>query len=348
MGNEIVMTECIGSLIIDIDGQELSAEDREIIAHPLVGGIILFTRNYLDSSLLQELTTSIRRVRKQPLLIMVDQEGGRVQRFREDFTSLPSLSFFGELYSHSPDKALYLAQETGWLMAAEILQHGLDLSLAPVLDLKVGLNNAIGSRAFHSNPQIVTILARAYIAGVHEAGMAATGKHFPGHGSVDVDSHLATPTDTRPYSVLEGADLIPFTQLAEHDLQAILASHLLFPQVDEVPVGYSRYWLVDILRKKLHFKGAVFSDDLNMEGANISSYYPDRVKASLEAGCDFALLCNNRSAVIDTLDGLEAKRYQVEYSRWGALQAKQKRHRHTQRYQHACELISSLTTNRVE
>lgn len=315
------MTAKIGSLIIDLKSTILSTEERELLAHPLVGGVILFTRNYSNKKQLQTLCKKIRSARRTPLLIMVDQEGGRVQRFIDEFLRLPAMSVFGKIYESDPNIASELAKHCGFLMASELLNHQIDLSLAPVVDLQSNLNPVIGNRAFHANPEIVTTLASAYISGMCAAGMSATIKHFPGHGFVHVDSHHALPRDERTLADLQQTDLLPFINLINNKIDAVLAAHIIFSKIDPLPVGYSRYWLHDILRLKFGFSGIIFSDDLNMEGANISSSYADRVLAAREAGCDFALLCNNPAGVIDVIDKLPNKFYFTE-NNWQILQGK--------------------------
>lgn len=312
----------IGSLIVSVEGTELTGEDREIIAHPLVGGIILFSRNYASRAQLQNLCQSIRATRQTPLLIMVDQEGGRVQRFKDEFTRIPPMAFFGHLYDQDPLMAARLAKNCAWLLAAEVLAAGVDLSLAPVLDLNKNNSSVIGDRAFHRDPNAVIQLAKAFIAGMNEAGMAAVGKHFPGHGSVTLDSHLDIPIDNRSLNEIEQDDMIPFVALMNAGMKGIMPAHIIFPQVDPYAVGFSRIWLQKILRKRFGFKGVIFSDDLNMEGANISSNYTDRVMTARAAGCDFALLCNNRNGVIQVLDSLPHANYLVGGEKWGALQGK--------------------------
>lgn len=309
----------LGPLIIDIEGKDLSPEDSEILNHPLVGGIILFTRNYDSPEQIKFLCHKIRATCQHPLLIMVDQEGGRVQRFINGFTRLPSMSLFGQFYDDNPNHASRLATDCGWLMAAELLSVGVDMSLAPVLDLNKGLNSVIGERAFHSNPYTVIHLAKAFIQGMHEAGMATTGKHFPGHGAVYADSHIAVPLDNRPLSQVENEDMIPFIEMIQAGISAIMPAHIIFPEIDKLPVGFSSIWLKDILRSRLNFKGVIFSDDLNMEGANISSDYADRMLAARDAGCDFTLLCNNRYGVIQVLDRSTCSLHRVEKEKWYAL-----------------------------
>ena len=313
------MANKIGSLIIDLQGKELTAEERDLLAHPLVGGIILFTRNYESRLQLTQLCRSVREARKTPLLLMVDQEGGRVQRFIPEFTRLSSMAVFGKLQDTA--KALQLAKDCGWLMAVELLSTGIDMSLAPILDLNKGVSSVIGDRAFHANPQQVIELAGAFIQGMKEAGMTATGKHFPGHGSIAPDSHVSMPIDERTLADIERDDLVPFKTLIKRGISALMAAHILFPNIDHRPVGFSPVWLQTILRQQLGFNGTLLSDDLNMEGANISANYADRVLAAREAGCDFALLCNNRSGVIQALDAVPEVKHQVEQDKWRVLQS---------------------------
>lgn len=315
------MLSKIGAFIIDLEGTELSLEESELLIHPLVGGVILFARNYESRQQLKNLCQRIRSSRSTPLLIMVDQEGGRVQRFINEFTRLPAMAKFGELYDRDPEQACIFAKNCARLMASELLTAQIDLSLAPVVDLQNNKSLAIGDRAFHSEPEVVVELGQAFIEGMREAGMASTIKHFPGHGSLYLDSHHDLPCDERELNELEQKDLLPFIRLIPYS-EAILAAHIVFPKVDATSVVYSRYWLQDILRAKLGFTGIVFSDDLTMEGANISSYYPDRVMAAKEAGCDFTLLCNNRSGVIQTLDKLSHQPYFVSSNQWNRLQGK--------------------------
>lgn len=316
------MANEIGSLILDLEGKEMTAEERDILAHPLVGGVILFTRNYASRAQLQDLCRQMRAVRRDPLLIMVDQEGGRVQRFIPEFTRLPPMGLFGQIYDKNESDGVSLAKDCGWLMAVELLSLGVNLSLAPVLDLNKGNNSVIADRAYHANADKVITLAKAYIQGMQEAGMAPTGKHFPGHGTVSADSHVAHPIDTRSLDEIERDDLIPFIAFIKAGLPAMMAAHIVFPKVDALPVGYSRIWLNGILRTRFGFTGTILSDDLNMEGANISANYADRVLAAREAGCDFALLCNNRKGVIETLDYLPLQKHKVAENKWRVLHGK--------------------------
>lgn len=320
-------TNQLGCLIIDLESEVLSLEERELLAHPLVGGVILFARNYKTKAQLNVLCSAIRAARKQPLLIMVDQEGGRVQRFQAEFTRLPPLGQLGDMYLEAPEKACECAKQTGRIMAAELLSVQIDLSLAPVLDMNKQLNNVIGDRAFHAEASVIIPLANAFIKGMQEAGMAATGKHFPGHGSVTLDSHMALPTDNRTFDQVLQEDMQTFIALIQQGIPAMMAAHIVFPQVDKYPVGYSAIWLQDILRKKLGFTGVIFSDDLNMEGANISADCADRVMAARTAGCDFALLCNNRKGVISALDHVALATVPPE--KWQPLVGKANKTLHT-------------------
>jgi len=347
------MANTLGALIIDLESKTLSQEEQELLAHPLVGGVILFTRNYDSRAQLQTLCQHIRACRKQPLLIMVDQEGGRVQRFIPEFTRLPAMRTFGQMYDDQPHEACTQARQTGWLMAAELLSVGIDLSFAPVLDVDKGLSSVIGDRAFHTAPQAIIRLAGAFIQGMAEAGMAATGKHFPGHGSVSLDSHVAVPVDPRTLNEIEQGDLIPFAALIASGLKAIMAAHIIFPAVDERPVSFSRQWLQVILREQLRFSGVIFSDDLNMEGANISANYADRVAAAREAGCDFVLLCNQRKGVIQVLNELSAALCQVNEPKWRGVLARhfsyaQESIKENQRWQDARRFLLSLAQKTVK
>lgn len=314
------MQKAFGSLIIDLKGIELEQDEKELLEHPLVGGVILFTRNYQFPEQLQNLIRSIRQVNK-PLLIMVDQEGGRVQRFRNGFTPIPPAAVYGKRYDENPHLGLQLAETGGWLMAYELVSKGIDLSLAPILDLNKGLSSIIGDRAFHQNAAIAVKLAAAYIQGMKRAGMAATGKHFPGHGSVVPDSHLELPVDSRIWDEVRQDDLQPFIAFIKGEIPALMTAHILFPQVDKMPVSFSRFWLKNILREQLGYQGVVISDDLNMKGAEIMGNYADRMCLAREAGCDIILLCNNRPAILQVLDRVVAAEHQLDPSKHELLRA---------------------------
>ncbi len=291
-----------GPLLIDLDALALTAEERELLEHPLVGGVIFFQRNYESRRQLQALVQAIRAIRPQ-LLLTVDQEGGRVQRFREGFTTLPPPAVLGRRYDQEPQAALALARSFGYVLAAELRQLDVDLSFTPVLDV-AGNEEIIGSRALHREPAVIVALAAALQAGMAEAGMAACGKHFPGHGSVRGDSHLMLPRDERPYAAIRDHDLRAFTGLIAQDLAAVMMAHVLYPQVDALPASFSGLWIRQILRDELGFAGAVICDDLCMQGAAELGDILSRAEAARAAGCDILPVCNDRAAVVTLLDHL--------------------------------------------
>ena len=293
----------LGPLMLDLEGTTLSPQEIQNLQHPAVGGVILFARNIQEPEPLSRLLDAIRDVRPE-LILAVDQEGGRVQRVRQGTTRLPPLAELGRLYDSSSEQALQAAHEWGWLMASEMLALGFDISFAPVLDLDFGRSAVIGNRSFHGSADAVVALGRAYIEGMHEAGMAATGKHFPGHGWVEADSHLAIPVDERSMVDIEAQDLKIFAQLADC-LDGVMPAHVIYPQVDPQPAGFSRYWLQTVLREQLRFDGIIFSDDLTMEGASVAGDYGQRTHAALEAGCDMVLVCNNPAGAQAVIDYLE-------------------------------------------
>lgn len=279
----------MGPLLIGLAGYEITGEEQAWLQHPAVGGAVLFTRNYRDVPQLNALTTAIRATAGRDLLICVDHEGGRVQRFRDGFTRLPPLSVLGKVYAESPALALDYAYRHARVMATELLLCGVDLSFAPVLDLG-GRSEVIGDRAFAMDSTTVIELGRAYVAGIHDAGMAATGKHFPGHGSVEADSHTDDVCDPRAFTEIEDSDLRPFSKLSG-ELDAVMMAHVLYPEADTVAAGYSEYWIQTVLRRQLGFRGTVFSDDLGMFAAKVAGGLAARVRASLQAGCDAVLVC---------------------------------------------------------
>ena len=291
--------------MLDLKGHELGPEEREMLAHPLVGGVILFTRNFESIEQVTALVEAIHAIRDPRLLVSVDHEGGRVQRFRQGFTRLPAVAHLGEVYNGDKRRARRLAEACGWVMASELRAVGIDFSFAPVLDMDRGLCEVIGDRAFHQQPHIIAELAGAYMQGMHRAGMAATGKHFPGHGGVVGDSHLTLPVDGRPLADILAEDVRPFSVLIENGLAAIMPAHVLYTEVDAQPAGFSRYWLQTILRGELGFQGIIFSDDLSMEGAVGAGGPVERAEAALAAGCDMVLVCNNRDSASAILDGLK-------------------------------------------
>lgn len=304
----------MSTLLIDLKGQELAQEEVELLEHPLVAGLILFTRNFYDLEQIQALVKSIRQRVKKPLLITVDQEGGRVQRFRNGFTQLPAMQAFAALIEE-PSEQQATALQAGWLMAAEMTALDIDLSFAPVLDLGHQCK-AIGDRSFHCESNSVVRLAEAFIRGMHHAGMSATGKHFPGHGHVLADSHLETPFDERPPALIFAQDIQPFKQLMEKNLlDAVMPAHVIYTQCDSQPASGSAYWLQQVLRQQLGFEGAIFSDDLGMKGAGFMGDFVSRSEQALTAGCDLLLLCNEPEGVVQVLDNLKLSENRPHFER---------------------------------
>jgi len=278
-----------GPLLIGLPGPELDQSGRAQLSHPAVGGVVLFTRNFRDQEQLERLVSDIRSLRDPRLLICIDQEGGRVQRLQNGFTRLPPLGVLGKLYAEDSRKAVDMAYRHGRVMATEMLACGIDLSFAPVLDLDRG-SRVIGDRSFSANPAVVVKLARAYLAGMHDSGMKTTGKHFPGHGSVAADSHVDDVTDSRPLEDIRYSDMQPFLELAPQ-LDALMIAHVVYTAVDELPAGYSRTWLRQILRNQMAYDGVIFSDDIGMHAAKSAGGVQERARRSLEAGCDLVLAC---------------------------------------------------------
>lgn len=305
----------LGPVMLDIEGTELNEEDRQLLRHPLVGAVILFSRNYESIEQITALIAEIHALRDPHLLVAVDHEGGRVQRFREGFTRLPAMRRIGEIFDHDAKRAHRLAEAAGWVMASELRAVGVDFSFAPVLDLDYGVSSVIGDRSFHRSPIVVSELAAAFIAGMRLAGMAATGKHFPGHGAVTADSHEAIPVDERIYEEIISDDVVPYEHLINTGMAAVMPAHVIYPRVDAKPAGFSRFWLHDVLRKRLGFQGVIFSDDLNMEGASVAGDYVSRAEQALQAGCDMVLICNNRPAARQILNGLKVQPDPVKLSR---------------------------------
>lgn len=309
----------LGPLMLDVRAEELSAEEQEILRHPFVGAVILFSRNYFDVPQLKHLVQQINAKRDVPLLLAVDHEGGRVQRFRKGFSRIPPAASFRALWDARHPDGVKQAEQMGWLMAAELRVLGIDFSFAPVLDLDYGSSAVIGDRAYHSSAQGVIALAGAYMQGMHKAGMAATGKHFPGHGYVALDSHTDLPKDERPLVEIIQQDLQPFLDLAAMGMEAVMPAHVIYEQVDELPAGFSSIWLQDILRDQYGFDGVIFSDDLNMAATHHMGSFTERARLALDAGCDMILACNNPMGAIEILDNhtrLEAnRRYQTRLER---------------------------------
>ncbi len=294
----------LGPLMVDFAGTELTADDIELLRHPLVGSVLLFSRNYRSPQQLAALTAAIRALRMPHLLIAVDHEGGRVQRFREGFTQLPAVHLLGRRFDEDKREALSLAHAVGWLMASELHAVGVDFSFAPCVDLDYGVSEIIGDRAFHRDADAVAALAAAYLAGMREAGMASVAKHFPGHGAVVADSHVALPVDRRAIVDME-PDLRPYRLLIENQLPGVMAAHVVYPAVDALPASLSSRWIGEILRGTLGFHGCVFADDLSMAGAAAFGDVAQRARLAFAAGCDVLPICNDRQAVRTVLGSFD-------------------------------------------
>lgn len=329
----------IGPVMIDLEGHDLTALDKEKINHPNTGALILFSRNYDNPEQIQALIKAIRAARKGDILLAVDQEGGRVQRFQNGFTRLPPAAY----YARQPE----LAEAAGWLMAAEVLAVDVDFSFAPVLDVDCGVSEIIGNRSFSLDCEQAAQLAAAFRKGMRAAGMAATGKHFPGHGGVAADSHLALPIDPRLLSEIRARDLLPFQRLIDAGLEAIMPAHVVYPDVDDMPAGFSSIWLQQILRGELGFDGAIFSDDLSMEGAAGVGDFMDRAKLAQQAGCDMLLVCNNPAAAEQVLDRLPISQNSDRERRLQAMRGRGQYNRQelfkTEQWQQVSAQIKQLT-----
>lgn len=292
-----------GPLMVDLAGWTLHPDESRRLSHPLVGGLILFARNYADPDQLRKLIAEVRAVRSD-IIIAVDHEGGRVQRFREGFTSVPPAAKLGEIYADDPQEAIRMARDWAWLLAAELRAFDIDLTFAPVLDLGGPLSRVIGDRALHPEPEAIAVLGQAWMEGMREAGMAAVGKHFPGHGSVVEDSHVEFPVDHRPLAEIEAIDLIPFRRLIDAGLPAVMMAHVIYPQIDSLPAGFSSVWVRDLLRQRYGFNGVVFTDDLSMAAATTVADPVERARMALQAGCDMLLVCNRPEDAEAVLAGL--------------------------------------------
>jgi beta-N-acetylhexosaminidase len=328
----------LGPVLLDAEGLTLAQHEKEKINHPNTGAVILFSRNYHDPEQLTALIDSIRSARNGPILIAVDQEGGRVQRFKQGFTRLPPAC----CYAEAPE----LAEPAGWLMAAELLAAGVDFSFAPVLDIDCGISEVIGNRSFSTDCASATRLASSFRKGMNAAGMAATGKHFPGHGAVSADSHLALPVDEWDFDVIWSKAIVPFKQLIEEGLEAIMPAHVVYSKCDANPAGFSSFWIQQILRKKLNFAGAVFSDDLSMEGAASAGGFIERAKLAQQAGCDMLLVCNNPNAAEHVLEALPVKQNPIREQRLNRMQGKPQMTReqlvNTEKWRHTNNRIKEL------
>ncbi len=291
------------NLIIDLEGLTLTQEEKELLQHPVVAGVILFARNYASPDQLRSLTATIKCVRS-PIMITADQEGGRVQRFKSGFTLLPSMRHWGERFIQDPGLTKQQLIHMTNTMVDELHAVGINANLVPVLDVDHAVSEVIGERSFHSDPDIIIELANSMIETMHAKGMPATGKHFPGHGGVSADSHLSLPVDSRKRDEIWCSDLTPFAKLAGK-LDAIMPAHVIYSKLDDKPAGFSRFWLQTVLRNELKFKGIIVSDDLTMAGASAFGSYEERAHLALDAGCDLLTVCNNRAGTLEVLQALE-------------------------------------------
>jgi beta-N-acetylhexosaminidase len=295
----------LGPAVIDVVGPALTDEDRNRLRHPAAGGVILFARNYQNPEQLSALSDEIEKLREPALLLCVDHEGGRVQRFREGFSAIPPMRTLGKLWDRDRDAARETARAIAYIAGAELAAHGIDFSFAPVLDLDYGSSSVIGDRALHFDPTAVGALGACIVKGFADAGMGAVGKHFPGHGYAAADSHVAVPKDERKFVDILKKDLVPFRTTIEAGLAGVMPAHVIYGNVDPEPAGYSKRWLQEVLRGKLGFQGIIFSDDLSMEGASVAGGVPERARAALAAGCDMVLLCNDPAGQQVLLDSLK-------------------------------------------
>jgi beta-N-acetylhexosaminidase len=293
-----------GPAVIDVVGHALGDDDRKRLAHPATGGVILFSRNFQTPEQLRALTEEVERLREPALPICVDHEGGRVQRFREGFTAIPPMRQLGRLWDRDREAGRIAARATAYVIGAELAAHGVDFSFAPVLDLDYGSSSVIGDRALHFDPTAVGALGAGIVQGFADAGMASVGKHFPGHGFAEADSHVDVPRDGRAKKEILKKDLLPFEAVIKAGVAAIMPAHVIYSEVDPEPAGYSKHWLQEVLRGQLGFEGLIFSDDLSMEGASTAGGIPERARAALAAGCDMVLLCNDPEGQEKLLESL--------------------------------------------
>ena len=332
--------------MVDLHADSISAEERELLSSPHVGGVILFSRNFTSVESLAALIEEIHALRHPRLLVAIDQEGGRVQRLREGFTQLPAVQLLGNIYSSDPKRASELAETTGWLMAAELRSIGIDLSFAPILDLNFGVSQVIGDRAFHKDAEIVSTLAIRYMAGMRAAGMQAVGKHFPGHGAVTADSHIDLPTDSRSYEDIFMQDCVPFQRMINQGLAGIMSAHVVYEKVDNTIATFSKKWLQHVLREQMEFKGVIFSDDLSMKAADSDDKYLERTETALHAGCDMVLICNASERACEVAEKFgnynnPASQMRLTRMHGGRNALSYQELRKTEQWQHAVEQIES-------
>lgn len=295
----------LGPLMIDLASHQLTSQEQQWLSHPAVGGVILFTRNFKSRQQLMDLVDELHAIKSPSLLVAVDQEGGRVQRFQDGFTRFPPMRSLGELFDQSPAQALEISSLLAWQLASELRECGIDFSFTPILDLATLDSRVIGDRAFHSQPQAVFSLAHAFMQGLNKGGMQAIGKHFPGHGTVVADSHVECPVDDRHYEEIAERDLQPFTEMIAAGLLGIMSAHVVYPCKDHLPASFSNIWLNDILRQQYGFEGVIFSDDLSMQGAHVVGNIEQRIEKALHASSDMILICNQSQDIPTALEYLE-------------------------------------------
>ena len=330
----------IGPLMLDVAGLSLSETEKKSLISPVVGGLILFSRNYDNPDQLRNLIAEVRSLSPN-IIIAVDHEGGRVQRFKDGFTRIPPMATLNTLYRTDRDQALERAFELGWVLASELGSFDIDISFTPVLDRDCGISEVIGDRAFSGDPDVIIDLSSSLIKGMREAGMASTGKHFPGHGAVAADSHVDIPVDNRAYERIKREDMLVFESVIDNGLDAIMPAHVIYEQVDPSPAGFSRFWMQEVLRKELGFDGVIFSDDLSMEGASVAGDFKARANMALDAGCDMILVCNNPSGAEEVRKHLESL---VEK---GELDLNNKRLKRMRLHKNKVGSLDSLRASRV-
>lgn len=313
----------LGPIMLGVAGLELTEVDRARLAHPMVGGVILFTRNYASPAELKALTREIKAVRSPELLIAVDHEGGRVQRFREGFTAIPPMRELGNLWDRDRHAATAAARSIGYVIARELAEHDVDFSFAPVLDIDHGNSSVIGNRAFHNHAEAVAALACALQAGMRAGGITTVGKHYPGHGYARADSHVVVPVDARSFAEIEASDLVPFMRMTEEGMGAVMPAHVVYSQVDDRPAGFSPLWLKEILRGRMGFAGAIISDDLGMEGASTAGGLVERARTALAAGCDLIISSNDFATADKLLAELDFTASEASQTRLENLRARQ-------------------------
>ncbi len=336
----------IGPLMIDLAGYEITTQECEWLSHPAVGGVILFTRNYQDKAQLTALIEQLHNLKKPKLLVAVDQEGGRVQRFRNNFTVYPPMSALGSYYDTDPVQGLELTELVAWQLACELREVGVDFTFAPVLDLNTGISCVIGDRAFHSDIDAVSALGNKFMTGLRKGGMEAVGKHFPGHGAVAADSHVDCPIDQRYESDLQFADMVPFLRLIDYGMSGIMSAHVVYEHIDNNPASFSQHWLTHVLRNQIGFEGVIFSDDLSMQGARVIGNIEKRIQSALQAGTDMVLLCNCPEEIPSALDLLKDYNNPISQLRLARFHGRTPRYMSADQQQSVDKFINNYQINR--